>query len=312
MPSGVNTFPVGPSRVSGTEVTVDYFARQPLTIARTIQEFRQRDFFVSDLLYGNAGVTQSGSVVYHEVTGVDDQFTSSDFELIAPGGEFPIVGVTATSPKAAVAQKYGAKMQITKEARSRNQLSKFRNDVVALYNTQKRKSDRRAMAPVNAAITALSTLTSAVGTAWSNPAANIRKDLETARHALTRSILGLTEGYNANTVLVGADVFLNIKLNDTLMDLFYKSMDPAAARALIQSGNLDGLLGFEKFRMNPYMGVRDVWMFEAGRVGGAATEYPLELETWYREETQSNWVQLSASDVYYVDQPKALLTFSGI
>lgn len=307
--TSINTFPVGAPSVAGTNITVDYYAKNPLAIVRIVQQFAQAKYFLSDLLFSPAGTTESGAVIFSQVTGLDDQFTDGDFEMVAPGQEFPIVGTNVAAPLTAMAGKYGGKMQITREARTRNQLSKFRNDLTAMNNTMLLKSDARAIAAVNAA--AAQTLTAAAAVSWNNPAAQIRKDLETARHTLSRSILGITEGYMADTLVIGRDIELDIRLNDQLMDTFYKAHDPATAAALLSNGKLDGLLGFKNVRTNPFIGARDVMMTEAGRLGGIAAEYALLLEQWYVPDAQSTWYQLSKSDVPFVENPKALIKITN-
>ena len=305
---GVTTFPISQPSVSGTDVTVDYFLRQPRMIARIIQDWREGDFLIGDLLLGDAGTAPSGAAIYFQVTGLDDQYTQGNVKPVAPGAQFPIVGTTSTVPLVAKAEKSGAKMQVTREAQSRNDLQKFRNDLTAMYNTARLYSDTRTLAAVNAA----PILTQAVGTTWATTAtANIRADLETARYTLQNSKLGKTEGYVANTLLLGTTAALNLRLNTGLTDFIYKTMGREAGDQIRGGGSLDGLLGFNRVRENPFIGVNDVKVFDGGRAGGKVTEYPLELETWYERETQSTWFQLSASDAFFVSHPKAILNITG-
>lgn len=313
MPSslGVNVYPIAPPTVNGTEFTVDYYANSPRVVRDSIQQFLEGDFFLSDLLYSAAGAAPSGAVVYNEVLTPDDQYLIGDLEMVAPGGTFPLVGVTAPGIQVATTGKYGAKMKITREAKSRNNIDLYRSDTVAMVNTTKRKSDLRAMAPINAAIAASKTLTAAAAVPWA-PAADIVTDLENGRYALTKTVLARTAGYSRASIVMSNDVENKIRTNTKLQTALFNMRDGARAQANAQDGSLDGLLGFSKIRTNPFLAAGTLWMFIEGVIGGEATEYPLQFESWDDQSEQSTYNQLSKSDVYFCRRPKALLTFTNI
>jgi hypothetical protein len=297
------SYPVSKPSISGTDVTVDLYSKQPLILARTIQQMRQNDYWLSDLLFSSGGTAESGSLIYYPVTAIDDQFVAStaDIEDVGPGDEFPVVSVSNIGAVSATAQKRGAKMKITKEMKTRNQISRFRNQVQAMYNTTKRKADAKAIAAVNAA----SFLSQAESATWATTSTKIRSDILTARHTLENSQLGKTEGYMVNTMVLGSNQWQNIVLNDALMDSFYKANVNAAN--LLNMGMLDGLLGIERVRLNPWIGANERWLFDGNRAGTKVEEYPLALENWYDPNRQVDWFQLSESDIYAIEAPKSII-----
>lgn len=297
------TIPVSPPSVTGPDITVDYYSKNPRVLARSIQDMKQMDFWLSDMLFRQGGSTDSGAVIYFPVTAIDDQFTDgqSDIELVAPGAEFPIVDYTNINPAVALTQKRGAKMKTTKEMKTRNLISRFRSGLQAMYNITYRKSDALAMAVVNAA----AIISQAESASWATSTTKIRNDLLIARNTIMNSTLGKTEGYNPDTLVLGSTAWQNITLNQDLMDAYYKAQ--VQAGNLLNGKSLDGLLGFRRVVMNPFIGANERWVFDATKFGSKISEYPLALETWYDPGTQSDWQQLSESDVYIVEHPKALV-----
>lgn len=299
-----STYPVTRPTVSGTEITVDLYSKAPLLMLRTVMSLRQADYWLSDLMFSSGGSSASGAVVYQPVTALDDAFPSRDVEDVAPGASFPEVGVSNIGAVAAYTQKRGFKMKVTREMRTRNDISKFRNNTTAMYNACARRSDTKAMAAVNAA----SVLSAAQSAAWSVSTTAIRNDIESARHTVENSQLGKTEGYRVNTLVLGSNQWLNIRLNDKLMDsLKYVPGLQGDAAALVNNGVMDGLLGIPRVRLNPWIGADERWLFDGSRVGKSVTEYPLELQTWNEPENQVDWFQLSESDVFVIEAPKALI-----
>ena len=296
-------YPVTRPSITGTNITVDYYSKNPLLIARVIQEFRQGDYFLSDLLFHDGGTAESGAVIYFPVLTIDDQFVdvSNGMENVNPGDEYPVIGVNNIPGVAATTQKRGFKMKITREMKTRNLIGRFRSQVQAMYNSAKVAADTRAMAAINAA----PFLSQAESASWATSTTKIRNDVQTARNAVENSQLGKTQGYRVDTMILGSNQWLNLTLNDTLMDSYYRAQ--VQAGNLLNMGVMDGLLGIPQIRVNPFIPANDRWLFDSTKVGTKATEYPLTLNSWEDPNREITWTSLSESDVYMIEAPKALI-----
>lgn len=113
------------------QLNVRDFINTPSRVERQLT-LLTRDKTIADYAFGQ-GDAQNGAVVYDEVLGHPaDQ--DRDVEIIAPGGEFPIVGTTEEDSKMAKVDKYGGAAELTWEAIRRNDADTLQKRLVIVSN----------------------------------------------------------------------------------------------------------------------------------------------------------------------------------
>jgi hypothetical protein len=288
--------PLGGPTISGTTMTVDLALKAPTRVTRTLMDLTLQRFF-ADRVFANAGGITGGAIVYDELT-TNQLYLNRDIERVAPGAEFPLVTGERIAPKVAEVEKWGGKFFVTVEARDRNDVSSYTRFIQQLANTIVRKMNQRAVEVLDASITANSrTIT---GVNWNNV---------------------VTTGSSASnaTLWPGRD-FARATQQADLEELGYVFnlwiMNPAQyfQLATIYGNYLGDLLssvGYDVFVTNRVL-AGTAYVVAEGQAGQLRVEQPLTTEAWYENETQRFWTQSSVRPVMFVDQPFAVLKFTGL
>jgi hypothetical protein len=90
------------------------------------------------------------------------------------------------------------------------------------------------------------------------------------------------------------------------------SLAEAATRAGTTIDAIFAAAGITSWFASARVTAGTVILYEAGQVGGWATEFPLAEETWYEPEEQTTWYQWSVSPAMFVDNPYALVELTGV
>jgi hypothetical protein len=301
MPADTYQFPYqGAPTISGTTITVDWLAAEPRRITNVIANLTLQRFMV-DQIFSGAGAIVGGAVIYEQAT-ANDLYASRDVERVEPGNEFPIVTFDRGVPLTAQVEKFGGKFPITDEARRRNQLGRVNRAMLQLANTITRKIQQRAIAELNAAITASGR--TAAGSSW-------------------RGVSLLTQGNITPSVGPLADLTLVEQMNET-QELGYSYdfaiMNPvdwrsfrlaaggtsADARALLSDSGINGV-----WITNRQTAGTVKWLAR-GQVGELGYEVPLSTETWRDSDgKQQDWFQSFVLPIVYVTDPYAILETTG-
>jgi hypothetical protein len=162
MPTDALAYPLGPATISGTTYTVDFLLESPRRVTQVIANLALQRFYV-DRIFASAGTITGGSVVYDQAT-ANDLYATRDVQRVEPGKEFPVVTFDRGVPLTAQVEKFGGKFFVTDEARRRNDVARINRALVRLANTIVRKIQQRALAELQASITANSR--TAVGVSW--------------------------------------------------------------------------------------------------------------------------------------------------
>lgn len=294
------TFPLGPATVSGTTYTVDFMLQDTTRVTRLIANLALQRYFV-DRIFAPAGQITGGAVIYDQAT-TNELFATRDVGRVEPGREFPVVTFDRGQPLTAQVEKFGGKFPVTDEARRRNNVGRINRAALRLANTITRKLQQRALAELQAAITAFSR--TATGVSWT-------------------SAMALTISTSNAGALPGRD-FARVQRSALDQELGYEYnlaiMNPAQWEALVTIYQSPGGV---QASMSPY-GITDVWVtprkaagsvyFVAQReVGELGYEVPLSTETW-RDPLgrQQDWYQSSVLPVVYVTDPYAILEVTGV
>lgn len=297
MPTANVYHPLGPPTVSGTTMTVDTMLNQPTRVTRMIMDLSLQRF-VADRIFSSAGGVTGGAVVYDRVT-ANELYASRDVERIAPGQEFPEITSDRLIPSIAEVEKWGGKVYITDEARQRNNIAQFTNQVRQLTNTIVRKVNARAMATLEAAITASGR--TFVGRNWSTAT-------DTGTSPSTRQNLPMRDFAEAHRQAEAAEFGF-------MFDLWI--INPQEYANLIILYGAQGLRDLlSELGISIYVSNRvtagTAYVVSGQQVGELRVEKPLGSETWREPGRERTALQSSVRPVMFVSNDYAVLKATGL
>jgi hypothetical protein len=294
--------PLGAPSLSGTVESVDFMLNNPTRVTRTVNDLTLANNFATKVF--NIGGDVSGGAVLYDQANILDTYAARDVERIAPGAEAPIIDGVRKAPLVAVVEKFGGKFAITKEARDRNDITRFNNQVRRLSNTIARKMEQRALAELEANISTYSQ--SGSGLSWSDA-------------------MGLTFDTTAKNLLPAYDFSAIVEANEGnemgyRFDTLIINQAEAHALRTIYGGDLDEVLrdfGITQLISTPRMTAGTAYVLESGTVGQVRLEEP--LRTTITDESTSaptlveqTWVQTLINPVFLVTDPFAVFKLTGL
>lgn len=294
--------PLLPPTVSGTTYTVDFLLNNPTRVNAVVADLTMSNFFLNTV-FSTGGDVQGGAVLYDQANYLDT-YTDRDVERIEPGAEAPIVGGVRTGPYVAAVEKFGGKFATTAEARRRNQVGTYNNQLRRLANTIVRKMHQRGIATLDAAISAY-TRTGA-GLSWGDAigvsALNITPAEEPTADfaAILAALENLEMGYSYDTLIVNPQ-------EAKFLRILYKN----ELRAVLSDN------GITNFIVTPRQTAGSAKVLAGGQVGEMRLEEPLRTTT--ADELTSapslveqTWTQSLVNPVFFVTDPYALFELTGL
>lgn len=288
--------PLGPPTISTTTMTVDLALQQPTRITRMISDLTLQRFFADRVFASGGGVT-GGAVVYDPVA-ANDLYAGRDVGRVSSGGEFSVLTFQRRAPQVATVEKWGGKVYVTDEARDRNNTSEFTRSMRQMANTIVRKINQRAVEVLDAAVTANSRTAS--GHSWSavvvggssQSAANLwpARDFGAAQLQAEQEELGIVY-----------DLWI---INPTEMLSLATVYGPYLAQVLVS-------MGIDLYVTNR-VAAGTAYVVAQNMVGEMRIEKPLSTETWRDSGRQISWVQSDVRPLFFVDNPFAVLKFTGL
>lgn len=140
--------PLGPATISGTTITVDFMVNNPTILPGQIRNLvaSNRGYF-ADRVFNSPGFRVQGGIVIAEPTKPNELFlpTSQDLAPRAPGSEAPRVGATRGEPVAYYPESIAGTLEITDEAKERNQLWTVTRQLQQIANTFTNRVQLRAI-----------------------------------------------------------------------------------------------------------------------------------------------------------------------
>jgi hypothetical protein len=291
-------YPLGPPTYSGNTLTVDTALNQPTRITRRIADMTLQRLIVSSI-FAPGGSVSGGAVVYDQAL-LNELYLDRDVERVAPGDEFPIVTSVRQAPNVAEVEKWGGKFWVTDEAKDRNDVTTFNNQVTQLGNTIVRKVNTRAVETLETAITALGGAGTFGGQDW------------------TAVVTGGSSQTNSSAWpaadFAKAQMLADVEELGVVYDLWLVNPLDKAQLAIVYGSALAGVLdsfGIAMFSSNR-IAAGTAYAVARGQVGEIRIEKPLGTETWREQKTERTWVQSSTRPVMYVTNPYSIKKITGL
>lgn len=291
-------YPLSAPTYSGNTLTVDTALNEPTRITRRIADLTLQRFIVSEI-FAPGGSVSGGAVVYDQAM-LNELYLDRDVERVGPGDEFPIVTSVRQAPKVAEVEKWGGKFFVTDEARDRNNVSAFNNQVTQLANTIVRKVNTRAIETLEAAITALGGAGTFTGTNWGA--------VVTGGSSQSNASAWPAADF-AKAQLLADQEELGVEFNLWLVNPAQK-----AQLALVYGTGLNDVLasfGIAMYASNR-IAAGTAYVVERGAVGELALEKAMSTETWREAKTERTWLQSSVRPVMYVTNPYSIKKVTGL
>jgi hypothetical protein len=289
--------PLAPPTVdSQGVVSVSLLLQNPTRVTRQVLDLTSGRF-IADRVFRSGGGVTGGAVIYDVVqAGSLPDYTVRDVEEVTPGAEFPIVSGVVPVPFVALVRKYGGKVFITDEARDRNDVGRFNQEVQKLANTVVRKVNRIALATLTAD-TNIPTMASISWRTAPNPNGDA-VDL-----SLTPWATFVTVNNRANALELGITYNLAILNPQELLRL-----------QISYGPNLQAMLASAGYSLYSSADVAagTAWFVSEGDVGQMKVEKAYSTETFREEKTERTWVQGSVRPVHFVDNPEAAVKVTGL
>lgn len=293
------TFPLAVPTVAGTTLTVETALQQPTRVTRRIADLTLQNFIVSRI-FAPGGSVSGGAVIYDQAT-LNELYLDRDVERVDPGQEFPLVGSSRPTPKVAEVEKYGGKFYVTDEARDRNDVAYFNNQVTMLGNTIVRKVNTRTVAELDGAITALGGAGTFAGHNWgtvvtggssqTNATSWPAADIANAQLLADVDELGVT--YDLWIV----NPMQKFQFNVTYGDKAAQVLDSLGIREMYASNRVANGTAFA---------------VASGQVGELRLEQALRTETDREVKNERTLVQSSIRPVMYVTNPFSIKKVTGL
>lgn len=291
-------YPLGSPSVSGNSITVDLMLQQPTRINAYISNLALKKYFAERIFTNGGGVT-GGALVYNQVT-KNDLFPTRATQEVAPGAEFPEVTFDRPEPKTAQVKKLGGKFRVTDEARDRNDLSAIQSEAVKLGNDIPRQMHARALAELEASITAIGSDVQVTGTSWADAAAlTLTTTTNAAQPAADFAKLQL----KAETLELGSEYNLWI-VNPQEMSNFQVVYGDRWKDVLTNWGV--GMISSNQVTAG------SAYVVQEGQVGQVRYEQELKTVSWRDDGTESTWVQSSIRPVFAVTNPYNAVKVTGL
>ena len=291
-------YPLGSPSLSGNNLTVDLMLKEPTRINHYLSNIALKKYF-AERIFTNGGGVSGGALVYTQLV-ANDLFPTRAAQKVAPGAEFPEVTFDRPEPKTAQVEKLGGKFRVTDEARDRNDLSAIQSEGVKLGNDITRQLHVRALAELEASITAVGSAVQLTGTSWSDAAAltfstTSNALLPAADFAELRKRADVNElGSEYNLLIVNPQEFANFHV-------IYGDR----AQAVLASN------GFSMISSNQ-VAAGTAYAVQEGQVGQVRYEQPLKTIAYRGDSTESTWVQASLRSVFAVTNPYNAVKITGL
>lgn len=297
----------------GSRLTVATMLGQPTFIPERTLRLLEDQFLIDGLLRQGPPAS-NGAVAYRENQPL---FADSDPEIVAEFGEIPVLSTSRGALVTAHTVKRGAALMVSREMRSRNNVSELNVRMDQMRNTFLRAYDKLFNAAVlgNAGIQ-----TFAATAVWATALSTndvIRKDIAkgmgliedaTPVGAQSDSFLG----FEADTLVISTALATNFLNNDAVNAVF--AGGDIASESLKYTGKLPRrFFGLDVVRSRTLNGLNKAVLMQRGVAGFISDEYPMEATAMYEDKPRQAWrSDFSRASLAALDNPKAVCVITGV
>ncbi|MFT4471706.1 major capsid protein [Arthrobacter sulfonylureivorans] len=279
------------------QVNVRDFVDNPSRVERVLTDLT-KDRTIADYAF-SAGDAHNGAVIYDEVLGhPEDQ--ERDVEVIAPGAEFPLVGITTEDQKTAKVDKYGGAAELTFEAIRRNDQDTLAKRMTIISNLIVKRVNK---VTVNALVTNPNVNTLDIDTDWGQSSTDPIADLFAAKGLIDDNELGYTGNLYLINPLDAQQYLLGRK--DIREQVQKEGEHP------VLSGDLGNLAGGEWIKTST-IARGEIWLLERGVSGSVRDEEGgIKSHSYDEDRRHVKVIQGWRSIVPIITDPKSVTKITG-
>lgn len=297
------TFPLSPASVQDGSITVDMFVQEPTRLSNYVSSLTQANL-VSQFLFSSTAAS-GGAIMYDRL--VKNQATAADNPgVIAPGGEFPLIGTGEGHPVVDPVVKTGGKFEITREAQLRNDPILLQRGAQRVANTMVKDIDGRAFDVINSALAGIADSLKVESSGWA-AAGNVQASAKTAVTGEGTLINDIEEakllvqetglGYNVDTLVLGPRDAKNLR---TILGINNWQQILATLGVTLFVTQSDKLPAGEGL------------LLQRGAVGIMGVEDPISTDNEYVKSTQKTVFYTWATMAFGVTDPFSAVKLTGL
>jgi hypothetical protein len=293
--------PLGGPTISGTTITIDALVNPPTRIPAIIRSLvAGNEGYFAEEIFNTPGFTVQGGAIIYEETFPEDHFLPADQSIAprAPGAEAPRLGSTRRPPKVARPESWSGSIEVTDEARRRNDVRGVQRQFTQAANTFADRIQARALEVLDAFVTATGRTVSggnwraalATGVVNADPQTLPQKDFALVQKQFIKD----KAGQRPSLMIVNPEdaFYLDVIYGDKLPDLLSRY-------------NLTMRVSVDVPEGDPYF-------VRGGGIGVMAFEKPLDQE-FTREGTRKTDVfTLESVPVLVADDASAIIQLTNI
>lgn len=295
------TYPLGGPTLDGNAITVDAMVNPPTVIPEVIRGLvAQNEGYFAEEIFSVPGFTVQGGAIIFTETFPEDHFLPADQSIAprAPGAEAPRLGSTRRAPKVSRPESWSGSIEVTDEARRRNNVIAVQRQFTQAANTFADRLQTRAMETLDGAVTSWGRVLP--GTPWraaiEDGVVNADPTTLPARDfaAVMARFIADKSGVRPDTLLVHQDdaFFLDVIYGEKLQPL----LDRYGLRMRVSPQVTEGSPIFAK----------------SGEVGYLGFEKPLDQEYTREGMRKTDVFTLETVPVWVADNAAAVLRLTGV
>lgn len=304
------TYPPAAPAISGDNLTISRFLKDPALIARRLRTLAEQRFISDVLLTGRYDAT--GGAVRYE-TG-ETIYSDRAPEQVAPGGEYPLTSISTGTEQVAKTAKWGRDSLVTDESVARRKMDPVNKALLKQTNMMVKTVDSTSLAVIASQVTQ----TIAATAVWSSGSATILRDLLKA----VATIRALNEGFEPNIVAVD-DMTWAMAMSDDKIAALLKREDGSSP---VYTGDFP-IIGGLRFLPTPNLPVTtSAWVVDSTQLGGMADEKlagpgyvsaggsipGVEVKTIRDDENDQYRLRSRRVTVPIVTEPNAAIEITGV
>lgn len=304
------TYPPAAPTISGDNVTISRFLKDPTLVARRLRTLAEQRF-IADVLLSARYDAQGGALEYEQN---ESMYSDRAPEAVAPGAEYPLTSLSEGTAQVAKTVKWGRDSEITDESIARRKMDPVNRALIKQVNQMVKTIDGVSLATIASQVTQ----TSAASASWSGGSATIVRDVLKA----VAVIRALNEGFEPDTLVVD-DLTWAIVMSDEKVAALLKREDGLAP---VYTGNFP-VIGGLRFLPTPNLPVAgQALIVDSTQLGGMADEKlggpgyvsaggsipGVEVKTIRDDDNDMYRLRSRRVTVPVVTEPKAAIKITGI